>query len=109
MNLRFLLVGFAFCLVFDSTAQSRYDLDSGWKCTNAAELKTTGEKISVPSFSIGEWMPATVPGTVLTSLINNKLMPDPFYGMNNKKIPDIYFSGKEFYTYWFVKDFKEMA
>lgn len=109
MNLRLFMMGLALCLVFDSTAQSRYDLDSGWKCMNAAELKTTGEKISVPSFSIGKWMPATVPGTVLTSLINNKLMPDPFYGMNNKKIPDIYFSGKEFYTYWFVKDFKEMA
>lgn len=34
-------------------------------------------------------------------------MPDPFYGMNNEKIPDIYFTGRDYYTYWFIKDFKE--
>jgi len=27
--------------------------------------------------------------------------------MNNKKIPDIYDTGRDYYTYWFVKDFKE--
>ncbi|WP_315822897.1 glycosyl hydrolase 2 galactose-binding domain-containing protein [Paraflavitalea speifideaquila] len=27
--------------------------------------------------------------------------------MNNELIPDIYTTGREYYTYWFVKDFKE--
>src|SRR5882757_2083658 len=27
--------------------------------------------------------------------------------MNNEKIPDIYQTGREYYTYWFVKDFTE--
>lgn len=54
-------------------------------------------------------MPATVPGTVLTTLLNNKKIPDPFYGMNNELIPDIYKVGNRFYTYWFIKDFKEKA
>ena len=52
-------------------------------------------------------MPAVVPGTILTALLYNKLIPDPFYGMNNKLIPDIYTTGRDYYTYWFVKDFKE--
>ncbi len=52
-------------------------------------------------------MPATVPGTVLTTLLNNKLVPDPLYGMNNQKIPDIYETGRNFYTYWFVNNFRE--
>lgn len=52
-------------------------------------------------------MPAVVPGTVLTTLLANKLIPDPFYGMNNQKIPDIYNTGADYYTYWFVKDFTE--
>ncbi len=51
------------------------------------------------------WLEATVPGTVLTTLINNHLEPDPFYGLNNQKIPDIYTTGREHYTYWFVRDF----
>ncbi|RYE08009.1 MAG: glycosyl hydrolase, partial [Sphingobacteriaceae bacterium] len=55
------------------------------------------------------WLPATVPGTVLTSLLNNKKVPDPFYGMNNERIKDIYRTGRDYYTYWFVKDFEETA
>jgi mannosylglycoprotein endo-beta-mannosidase len=27
--------------------------------------------------------------------------------MNNKLIPDIFNTGREYYTYWFVKDFEE--
>lgn len=52
-------------------------------------------------------MPATVPGTVLTTLLNNKKVPDPFFGMNNEQIPDIYKTGAAYYTYWFIKDFTE--
>ncbi len=34
----------------------------------------------------GEWMPATVPGTVHQDLMNQLLLPDPFYGMNEEKV-----------------------
>ncbi len=86
---------------------NRYELDSGWVCKNIKDISTTGEELSLPSFSLTGWMPATVPGTVLTTLLNDKLIPDPFYGMNNKKIPDIYDTGRGYYTYWFVKNFYE--
>ena len=87
-------------------AQKEYELDSGWKCIRASSLKKSGEQISNATFSLTGWIPAVVPGTVLTTLLANKLIPDPFYGMNNKKIPDIYDVGRDYYTYWFVKDFK---
>src|SRR6185436_9987382 len=32
------------------------------------------------------WLPATVPGTVHTDLLNNKLIPDPFFSDNEKKL-----------------------
>jgi beta-mannosidase len=32
------------------------------------------------------WLPATVPGTVHLDLMNNKLIDDPFYSMNESKI-----------------------
>jgi mannosylglycoprotein endo-beta-mannosidase len=88
-------------------AQNTYELNKGWQCMNIAKVKDSGEKLSSPSYKISGWMPATVPGTVLTTLLNNKLIPDPFYGMNNNKIPDIYVTGRDHYTYWFVTDFKE--
>jgi mannosylglycoprotein endo-beta-mannosidase len=89
--------------------QSRYELNNGWVCSVIGSVKATGEKISETSYSVKSWMPATVPGTVLTTLLDNKKVPDPFYGMNNEKIPDIYKTGRDHYTYWFVKDFTEKA
>lgn len=86
----------------------RYELDSGWVCENVRDVHSTGETLSSPSSTMSGWMRATVPGTVLTTLLNDSLVPDPFYGMNNKKIPDIYDAGAAHYTYWFVKDFHEV-
>lgn len=92
-----------------AVSQNRYELNNGWVCADMGSVKTTGDKISVSSYAVKNWMPATVPGTVLTSLLNNKKVPDPFYGMNNELIPDIYKTGRDHYTYWFVKDFTEKA
>lgn len=33
-----------------------------------------------------KWLPATVPGTVHSDLIKHELLPDPFFGTNEKKI-----------------------
>ncbi len=96
-------------LVSAAQAQTAYELNSGWKCAPVAEVKADGMALSQPSSSTQNWLPATVPGTVLTTLLNNKKVPDPFYGMNNEHIKDIYVTGRNYYTYWFVKDFEEAA
>src|ERR1700685_3663913 len=85
-------------------AQETYELNTAWKCQAIGKGHATPERLSQPGFALADWLPATVPGTVLTTLINNHLAPDPFYGMNNQKIPDIYTTGRERYTYWFVRD-----
>jgi len=33
-----------------------------------------------------KWLPASVPGTVHTDLFNNKVIPDPFFGTNEKQL-----------------------
>lgn len=88
-------------------AQDRYELNDGWKCMPSVKTKDTGAKISSPSYSLSKWQKAVVPGTVLTTQLVNGEIPDPFYGMNNERIPDIYDTGREYYTYWFAKDFEE--
>ncbi len=95
-----------FLLPLSLRAQSTTELHTGWKCRNILEVEATAEALSQPAYDIDQWMPATVPGTVLTTLLNNQKIPDPFYGMNNERIPDIYDTGNEHYTYWFVKDFE---
>lgn len=88
-------------------AQNLYELNTGWKCRNISEVNPNGSEISKPGFSLEGWMNAVIPGTVLTTQLENRMIPDPFYGMNNEQIPDIYHVGKDYYTYWFVKDFDE--
>jgi hypothetical protein len=87
-------------------SQSIVELDEGWKCRNIEAVNTNGQEISRIGFSTDDWLSATVPGTVLTTLLDNGLVPDPNYGMNNAFIPDIYDQGNAYYTYWFVNDFK---
>ncbi|MDB5157086.1 MAG: glycosyl hydrolase, partial [Mucilaginibacter sp.] len=89
-------------------AQTSYELNSGWKFKAIGSVTDKGEAISTTNYALNDWQPAVVPGTVLTSQIKNKNVPDPFYGMNNKRIPDIYKTGRDYYTYWFVKNFKEV-
>jgi len=109
MNFRLFFTGCFILSFFISTAQDQYELNSGWVCAPISTTPQQGTEISLTTFKLNNWLPATVPGTVLTTLLNNKLIPDPFYGMNNKYIPDIFETGRDFYTYWFVKDFKEIV
>ena len=48
-----------------------------------------------------KWMPAVVPGTVLQTLVRNGVVPDPYFGLNNrieeKRIPDLS-ENRDFYT-----------
>ncbi|WP_290708136.1 glycoside hydrolase family 2 TIM barrel-domain containing protein, partial [Flavihumibacter sp. CACIAM 22H1] len=93
--------------VFSIQAQKKYELNQGWKCAPVSEVSAEGKLVSSTEYSLGNWEPAVVPGTVLTTLLENKKIPDPFYGMNNTKIPDIFNTGNAYYTYWFVKEFTE--
>ncbi len=80
-------------------------LNKDWKAKRAGELTVDGTNISSPNFRFYDWMDAVVPGTVLTTLLQNNKVPDPFYGMNNELIPDIYETGSEYYTFWFQNSF----
>ncbi|HUB59832.1 MAG TPA: glycoside hydrolase family 2 TIM barrel-domain containing protein [Puia sp.] len=94
--------------IFLSSLHAQYgEWNTGWKCQAIGKVHAEGSRVSRPDFSTKGWLTATVPGTVLTTLINNHLEPDPFYGMNNRQIPDIYTAGRDYYTYWFVKDFRD--
>lgn len=105
--MRQILTAGLFLLLLQAHAQDRYELNEGWLCRQQSKTKATGEDLSNRGTTLKQWLPATVPGTVLTTLLNNKLAPDPFYGMNNEYIPDIGEVGAAAYTYWFVKDFSE--
>lgn len=61
-----------------------------------------GNRLSAVPLDKTGWLPARVPGTVLTTLLENGLYPAPEFGLNNNLIPDIHEVGNDFYTYWFT-------
>ncbi len=67
---------------------SALTLRHGWRMEDAAEVPSTGEQIATPGFDATKWMVATVPGTILTTLIDRGVYPDPDFGLNNMAIPE---------------------
>ncbi len=93
-------------LVCDIQGQpSSIPLNEGWKARRATDVVADGTEITSPGYGTDEWINAIVPGTILTTLLHNKQIPDPFFGMNNNLIPDVYDTGRDYYTYWFYKEF----
>ena len=65
-------------------------IDSKWELQDSAKIPQTGAEIALATFQSTGWYPATVPGTALTSLVNDGIYPEPLYGENNRpdKIPE---------------------
>jgi len=65
-------------------------IDTGWQLQDAAKVPEGGGAIAAASYKPQGWYAATVPGTVLTSLVNDGVYPEPLYGENNRpdRIPD---------------------
>lgn len=78
---------------------------SDWYARKANEVKLDGNRLSAAPFDEAGWLPARVPGTVLTTLLENHMYPAPEFGLNNNLIPDIHEVGNDFYTYWFARQF----
>jgi len=75
-------------VTFVPTANNEVILSSGWEMTEMNKIIASGEKIFDPNLDTRSWYNATVPGTVLTTLVNQGVYPDPYFGINNVYIPD---------------------
>lgn len=74
--------------VLEANGEGQWTLAAGWTMIPAPKLNADGQAISQPSFNTRDWMSATVPGTVLTTMIDRGIYPDPDYGLNNLAIPE---------------------
>jgi hypothetical protein len=63
--------------------------NAGWELIEAPRLKNSdGAALSQPGVDTRDWYDATVPGTVLTTLVDQGVYPDPYFGLNNLLIPE---------------------
>jgi Exo-beta-D-glucosaminidase Ig-fold domain/Glycosyl hydrolases family 2/Glycosyl hydrolases family 2, sugar binding domain/Glycosyl hydrolases family 2, TIM barrel domain len=74
-------------------------VNSGWQLEDAAKSSSSGAEISLPGFRPDGWYPATVPGTVLTTLVNNHVYPEPLWGENNR--PETIPESLAHTSYWY--------
>ena len=64
-------------------------LNRGWEMAEATTVSAKPEVISSPGFDTKAWYDATVPGTALTTLVQQGVYPEPTHGLNNALIPDL--------------------
>jgi exo-1,4-beta-D-glucosaminidase len=62
-------------------------LTRGWSIQNSADVRESGTALSTPGFIADDWYPATVPSTVLGTLVENHVYSDPYVGTNLRSIP----------------------
>lgn len=63
-------------------------ISDGWEMTDGKTVMASNKSIFDPQYSTSAWYNATVPGTVLTTLVNQGVYPDPYFGLNNMNIPE---------------------
>ncbi|MGD0179407.1 MAG: sugar-binding domain-containing protein [Terriglobales bacterium] len=61
---------------------------NGWQMQDSAKVAAAAPIISTSAFQSQGWYAATVPGTVLTTLVNDGVYPEPLYGENMRAIPE---------------------
>ncbi len=63
-------------------------LSGGWRLQECRRVAATAHELSVPGYDVSSWHVATVPGTVLTTLVDQGVYPEPTYGLDNMAIPE---------------------
>jgi hypothetical protein len=66
-----------------------WTLAGGWRLAAAPDVAGDGATLSRPGAVLsGPWHVATVPGTVLTTLVDRGVYPEPSHGLDNLTIPE---------------------
>ena len=73
-----------------------------WRLQRASEVAEAGETLSAVGFEPEGWLPATVPGTVLTSYVNAGAVPDARYDDEQLQVSESYFLD----DFWYRDEFE---
>lgn len=76
-------------------------LESGWTLTLDDWAGAEGAELSRTRVDTSGWLPATVPGTVHASLVQQGKLPDPVAGFNNLHAPE----ALSRHSWWYKRDF----
>ena len=71
-----------------TSIKGEFIISDGWELGTSTQVLESENSIFSTNFDTKDWYNATVPGTVLTTLVDQGVYPDPYYGLNNLAIPD---------------------
>jgi hypothetical protein len=84
-------------------ANGRLKLSAGgWRIERDSLVKADGAALSKTGFNDKEWLPATVPGTVVSTYFDDGAIPDPAYDNNMMMLSDSFFWADFWYRNEFV-------
>jgi exo-1,4-beta-D-glucosaminidase len=63
-----------------------FRLHDNWLLQSSSTVKEPGATLSSRDFRPAGWYKASVPTTVLSALVDNKVYPDPYFGLNLKSV-----------------------
>ena len=75
-------------VTIQKVSENEYLLLSGWELAEADAVTSADQSVFNPGLNTSAWFNATVPGTILTTLVDQGVYPDPYFGLNNLTIPD---------------------
>ncbi len=67
----------------------KIDLINGWNIQSSAKVVEAGDEISTARYEPRDWYAASIPSTVVAALVNHKVYPDPYFGMNLRSFPGV--------------------
>ena len=70
----------------NSSSSDQMFLRQGWAIQSSLEVLESGATISTPGYQTRHWYPATLPSTVLSALVKDRIYPNPYVGMNLRSI-----------------------
>ena len=97
-----LLASSVICFSQGSAQADSIPLSDGWEIRPADQVSAPGTIISTTAFKPDQWYAAQAPSTVAGTLVEDKVYPDPFFGVNLKELS----ANKAFQgPWWYRKEF----
>jgi hypothetical protein len=74
--------------ILNKNRNGDYPLNSGWELADSYVVSANEQSLFTSNYNSDNWYNAVVPGTVLTTLVQQGVYPDPYMGLNNMSIPE---------------------
>ena len=87
---------------WEKRGDNSWEIAGGWRLNAAPDVNASDARVSETGFDAASWLAAVVPGTVLTTLVDRGVYPDPAYGLNDLAIPE----SLNKHDYWYRAELK---